>query len=190
MSPSAPLVSLMSPWDRRTCQVGTETSLELSREGSCGDADLELSLVGGTDEEAWLERVHRRNRKDQEPGRMLQGILEEQRNICLKTETEMRERKLRSAEPWDPGDKSQLNREVRAGGPQNVHRPWEGADACWTQPELSLWQEADTSRKELEVECGEGSGRPQQNRLLRGGVAWPGWCRTVYKLTGTEHLRC
>lgn len=79
---------------------------------------------------------------------MLQGILAEQRNICLKKETEMRERKLGSAESWDPGDKSQLNREVRAGEPQKVHQPWEGGDACWTQPELSLWQEADTGRKE------------------------------------------
>lgn len=104
---------------------------------------------------------------------MLQGILAEQRNICLKKETEMRERKLGSAASWDPGDKSQLNREVRAGGPQNVHRPWEGGDACWTQPELSLWQEVDTGRKEQGVECGGGE-RKAPGRTGSCEEVWPG----------------
>lgn len=40
--PICALVSLMSPRDRRTCQTWQTEGLELSREGSRGDAALEL----------------------------------------------------------------------------------------------------------------------------------------------------
>lgn len=174
MSPSVPLVSLMSPRDRGTCQVGTETSLELSREGSCRDADLELSLVGGTDEKhGWRECAEGTGRARSQAA-MLQGTLAEQRNICLKKETEMRERKLGSAESWDPGDKSQLNREVRAVdlrmsiglGKVETLAGLSQSCACGTRQ-----TQAERSRGGV---WGRGAEGPRQNRLLRGGVAWPG----------------
>lgn len=174
MSPSVPLISLMSPRDRRTCQVGTETSLELSREGSCGDADLELSLVGGTDEKhGWRECAEGTGRARSQAA-MLQGTLAEQRNICLKKETEMRERKLGSAESWDPGIKA-----------SSTERSGRWTSECPSA--LGRWRRLlDSARAVLVARgrhrqkgagggvWGRGAEGPRQNRLLRGGVAWPG----------------
>lgn len=72
MSPSVPLVSLMSPRDRRTCQVGTETIWSSADRAAAGTLTWSCHLlVALMRKHGW--RVYRRNRKGQGPGRNAPG---------------------------------------------------------------------------------------------------------------------